>query len=79
MRTLPCCWHTRWEYEDFARSYGYDITGWRGYPVLREVREFVMVTWLIQKAAEDARSATEAAKRISALRTGASRMDWQPF
>jgi aminoglycoside phosphotransferase (APT) family kinase protein len=72
-------WHTRQEYEDFARVYGYDITGWPGYRVLREIREFVMVTWLIQKAAEDARSAAEAAKRITALRTGASRMDWQPF
>jgi aminoglycoside phosphotransferase (APT) family kinase protein len=72
-------WHTRREYEDFARVYGYDITGWPGYPVLREIREFVMVTWLIQKAAEDAQSAAEAAKRIAALRTGASRMDWQPF
>jgi hypothetical protein len=72
-------WHTRQEYEDFARVYGYDITGWPGYPVLREIREFVMVTWLIQKAAEDAQSAAEAAKRITALRTGASRMDWQPF
>ncbi len=72
-------WHTRREYEDFARVYGYDITGWPGYPVLREIREFVMVTWLIQKAAEDAQSAAEAAKRITALRTGASRMDWQPF
>jgi aminoglycoside phosphotransferase (APT) family kinase protein len=47
-------WHTRQEYEDFARVYGYDITRWPGYPVLREAREFVMVTWLIQKAAEDA-------------------------
>jgi hypothetical protein len=72
-------WHTRQEYEDFALVYGYDITGWAGYPVLREIREFVMVTWLIQKAAEDARSAAEATKRIAALRTGASRMDWQPF
>ena len=72
-------WHTREEYEDFARVYGYDIRQWPGYPVLREVREFVMVTWLIQKAAEDARAAAESTKRIAALRTGASRMDWQPY
>ena len=57
-------WHTRQEYEDFARVYGYDIMQWPGYPVLREIREFLMVTWLIQKAAEDARAAAEAAKRI---------------
>ena len=72
-------WHTREEYEDFARAYGYDVRQWEGYPVLREIREFLMVTWLIQKAAAgDAWSATEAAKRITALRTGASRMDWLP-
>jgi aminoglycoside phosphotransferase (APT) family kinase protein len=72
-------WHTRQEYEDFACVYGYDIRTWSGYPAMREIREFVMVTWLIQKAAEDAQSAAEAAKRITALRTGASRIDWQPF
>jgi thiamine kinase-like enzyme len=71
-------WHTREEYEDFARVYGYDIRQWPGYPVMREAREFVMVTWVIQKAAEDAWAASEAAKRIAALRTGASRKDWQP-
>jgi aminoglycoside phosphotransferase (APT) family kinase protein len=72
-------WHTRQEYEDFARVYGYDVRGWAGYPALREVREFLMVTWVSQKAAAgDAWSAAEAAKRITALRTGASRMDWLP-
>jgi thiamine kinase-like enzyme len=72
-------WHTREEYEDFARVYGYDIRQWPGYPVIREAREFLMVTWLIQKAAEDAQAAAEATKRIAALRTGASRKDWQPY
>jgi thiamine kinase-like enzyme len=71
-------WHTRQEYEDFARVYGYDITRWAGYPVMREVREFLMVTWVMQKAAEDPWAAAEAAKRITALRTGSSRKDWQP-
>jgi aminoglycoside phosphotransferase (APT) family kinase protein len=71
-------WHTREEYEDFARVYGYDIRQWPGYPVLREVREFLMVTWVMQKAPEDAWAAAETTKRITALRTGASRKDWQP-
>jgi aminoglycoside phosphotransferase (APT) family kinase protein len=72
-------WHTRQEYEDFARVYGYDIRQWPGYPVMRETREFLMVTWLVQKAAEDAQAAAEATKRITTLRTGGSRMDWQPY
>jgi aminoglycoside phosphotransferase (APT) family kinase protein len=72
-------WHTREEYETFARVYGFDIRQWPGYPVMRAVREFLMVTWIIQGAAGDEILATEAAKRIKALRTGASRKDWQPY
>jgi Ser/Thr protein kinase RdoA (MazF antagonist) len=72
-------WHTREEYDEFARVYGFDIMRWPGYPVMRSVREFLMVTWVIQKAAENEQAAAEARKRISALRTGASRKDWQPY
>jgi hypothetical protein len=61
-----------------VRVYGYDIMTWPGYPVMRAVREFLMVTWIIQKAPESGQAAAEAAKRITALRTGASRKDWQP-
>ena len=72
-------WHTRREYQDFVRVYRYDIMTWPGYPVMRAVREFLMVTWVIQKAPESGQAAAEAAKRITALRTGASRQDWQPY
>jgi aminoglycoside phosphotransferase (APT) family kinase protein len=72
-------WHTREEYQEFARVYGFDIMAWPGYPVMRSVREFLMVTWVIQKAAENEQAAAEARKRISALRTGASRKDWHPY
>jgi thiamine kinase-like enzyme len=72
-------WHTREEYQDFVRVYGYDIMTWPGYPAMRAVREFLMVTWVIQKAPESEQAAAEATKRITALRTGASRKDWQPY
>ncbi len=72
-------WHTREEYETFVRVYGFDIIEWSGYPVMRAVREFLMTTWLIQQAGESERIAAEATKRITALRTGASRMDWKPY
>jgi Ser/Thr protein kinase RdoA (MazF antagonist) len=72
-------WHTPEEYQDFVRVYGYDIMTWPGYPVMQAVREFLMVTWVIQKAPESEQAAAEAAKRIAALRTGASRKDWQPY
>ena len=72
-------WHTRQEYEAFARVYGFDIMLWPGYLVLRSIREFLMVTWVIQIASESNQIAAEARKRISALRTGASRNDWQSY
>jgi aminoglycoside phosphotransferase (APT) family kinase protein len=72
-------WHTREEYQDFVRVYGYDIMTWPGYPAMRAIREFLMVTWVIQKAPEAEQAAAEATKRIAALRTGASRKDWQPY
>jgi aminoglycoside phosphotransferase (APT) family kinase protein len=72
-------WHTRQEYETFVDVYGFDIMQWPGYPVMRSVREFLMVTWVIQQATESERVAKEAAKRIAALRTGVSRKDWEPY
>jgi aminoglycoside phosphotransferase (APT) family kinase protein len=72
-------WHTREEYETFVNVYGFDIMRWPGYPTMRAVREFLMVTWVIQKARESERTAAEARKRIMALRNDASRKDWQPY
>jgi aminoglycoside phosphotransferase (APT) family kinase protein len=72
-------WHTREEYQDFVRVYGFDIMRWPGYPVMRSVRELLMVTWLAQKAGESEHAAAEVRKRITALRTGASRKDWLPY
>jgi Ser/Thr protein kinase RdoA (MazF antagonist) len=72
-------WHTREEYEAFTKVYGYDIMQWPGYPALADIREFIMATWVIQKAGESEKMSAEARKRVNALRTGASRKDWLPF
>jgi Ser/Thr protein kinase RdoA (MazF antagonist) len=72
-------WHTREEYETFARVYGFDIMQWPGYTVMRAIREFLMVTWVIQQAGDSQKAAAEATKRIAALRIGASRKDWDPY
>jgi Ser/Thr protein kinase RdoA (MazF antagonist) len=72
-------WHTHEEYETFTKVYGYDIMQWPGYPMLADIREFIMVTWVVQKAGENEKTAAEARKRVDALRTGASRKDWLPF
>jgi Ser/Thr protein kinase RdoA (MazF antagonist) len=72
-------WHTKEEYREFVDVYGVDIMRWDGYPVLADVREFLMVTWLSQKAGDGPRTAEEVAKRIEALRTGGTRRDWLPY
>lgn len=72
-------WHTREEYDAFVKVYGFDIMQWSGYPILRDIRELHMVTWLSQKADESERTMAEARKRIAFLRSGASRRDWLPY
>ena len=72
-------WHTREQYETFARVYGFDIMQWPGYPVLAAIREFIIVTWIVSKAGEGERTSDEARKRVNALRTGGTRKDWHPF
>ncbi|MBN9735402.1 MULTISPECIES: aminoglycoside phosphotransferase family protein [unclassified Pseudonocardia] len=72
-------WHTADEYREFVRVYGYDLTGWEGYTELADMREIAMTTWLGRRAGESATTAAEVEKRITALRTGASRRGWRPF
>jgi hypothetical protein len=72
-------WHTQAEYEQFVDIYRFDVMDWPGYPVLRDIREFLMVTWLSQKGADDGQAAAEVRKRIASLRSGGSRRDWLPF
>ncbi|OLL76242.1 hypothetical protein Ae168Ps1_4647 [Pseudonocardia sp. Ae168_Ps1] len=72
-------WHTADEYREFVRVYGYDLTDWEGYAELADMREIAMTTWLGRKAGESVATAVEAEKRITALRTGASRRDWGAY
>lgn len=72
-------WHTAEEYARFVEVYGFDVMAWDGYPVLRDVRETLMVGWMAQNIGTDDRTAAEFGKRMRALRTGASRRDWAPF
>ena len=64
-------WHAQAEYEQFVEVYGFDVMKWPGYWCSR-VRQFLMVTWLSQKGADDERAAAEVRKRIASLRSGGS-------
>lgn len=72
-------WHTAEEYAAFTDAYGFDVMAWPGYPVLRDIRELIMVTWLAQNTGESHEIAGEVAKRIADLRRGDGRRDWAPY
>jgi Ser/Thr protein kinase RdoA (MazF antagonist) len=60
-------------YRQFAVAYGFDVRGWSGYALLREVRELTMTTWIMQNIGESAAIAAEFARRVGSLRD----QDWQ--
>ena len=72
-------WHTRTEYESFVHHYGFDVMNWPGYPVLADLREWMMMLWLGAKAAAEPKAAEEFARRVESIRTGGDRRDWRPF
>jgi len=72
-------WHTAAEYHDFVAGYGFDVMSWPGYPVLRDIRELIMVAWLAQNTRESPEVAAEVAKRIEDLRNGDGPRQWAPF
>ncbi|WP_226351572.1 aminoglycoside phosphotransferase family protein [Pseudonocardia sp. ICBG601] len=72
-------WHSRSEYADFVRAYGYDVTQWSGFECLADMREIAMTSWLSKKATESQATAREAGRRISDIRNGAPRTDWGAY
>jgi hypothetical protein len=66
-------------YEQFAATYGVDVRGWAGYPVLREVRQLTMTTWIMQNAGESAAAAAEFSLRVNSLRERDFARAWNTF
>jgi aminoglycoside phosphotransferase (APT) family kinase protein len=67
------------EYREFAGAYGFDVRTWTGYPVLREVRELTMTTWIMQNVGESRAIADEFALRVACLRERDSKRAWNFF
>jgi hypothetical protein len=63
-------WHTDDEYAEFAADYGFDVTSWPGYIVLRNVRELILLTWLAQNSWHMPEIQAEVRGRIADLRAG---------
>ena len=72
-------WHTEAEYRSFVEVYGFDLMTWGGYGTLADMREIAMTSWLGNKAHLTGHAASEAAKRIEAIRSGGNRRNWDPL
>ncbi|MFI5534139.1 phosphotransferase family protein [Kitasatospora sp. NPDC051853] len=55
-------------YERFADLYGFDVTAWSGYEVLRDLRELRMITTNAKRAAAGTSTLAEVVSRIDGLR-----------
>lgn len=62
----------------FIEAYGYDMTAWPGYPVLRDMRELQTLTAVLRNARRDPRAHDELNLRLASLRAGDDR-PWNPF
>lgn len=72
-------WWTDAEYARFVEVYGFDVTAWSGFDVLRAVNEINMTTWIMQNVQESEEIAAEYATRMRTIRAGEPVAAWKPF
>jgi len=65
------------ERDAFTAAYGYDVTAWPGFPVLREIRDFHTLGSYIRLAdTGNEKAATELTFRLDTLKRGDSDAQW---
>ncbi|WP_018502422.1 aminoglycoside phosphotransferase family protein [Parafrankia discariae] len=64
---------------ELARAYGFDVTAWDGFGVLRSVRELKLVTSVVPILASSPTAAAQFAVRLGSLRSGSDRTVWTPY
>ncbi|MFQ6226493.1 phosphotransferase enzyme family protein [Nocardia sp. NPDC002869] len=61
-------WITSQRYAEFVAAYGYDVTEWSGFRLLREIREMRMTCMAAQAAAKEPARLGQARLRVDSLR-----------
>ncbi len=72
-------WYSDSDYAAFVEAYGFDVTEWSGYSVIRDISELKMATWLMQNAGHGDDVAAEVRVRLDSLRNGGAPRRWKPF
>lgn len=67
------------EYEDLVAAYGYDVTRWPGFWVLRELRELKTTTGALSVMHSNPGLRNEFAHRVRTLRDGQRDARWAPY
>jgi Ser/Thr protein kinase RdoA (MazF antagonist) len=70
---------TRDQYDTFVDAYGFDVTEWAGFPVLRRAHEVKMTTWLMQNINESSIIRDEYELRLATIRSGRPGEPWRAF
>ncbi|WP_431953453.1 phosphotransferase family protein [Actinacidiphila sp. bgisy167] len=63
-------------YRRFADTYGWDVTAWSGYRLLRDLRELRMITTNARKAIHAPQSVDEVQRRVAALQRADTGSRW---
>jgi len=71
--------HPPENYRAFVEGYGFDVTTWPGFPVLRQVRELKMVAGALPVLGGNRLVRAEFARRIQSLRDGVDSGGWSPY
>lgn len=67
------------EYHDFVTAYGYDVTTWANFPIMRDVRELTMTTWLMQNVSESPGILAEFISRVASMQADDHTRRWYAF
>ncbi|MEU2177572.1 aminoglycoside phosphotransferase family protein [Nocardia sp. NPDC019219] len=69
-------WISVKQYDEFCDGYGYDVTAWEGFELLRDIREFRMTTMAVQMAATDLKWRKQANHRLRCVRGNSGGRPW---
>lgn len=66
-------------YRELVRSYGFDVTRWKGFPVLREVRELKLITSVLPILSSRPEVRPEFFRRLADVRSGDNSARWARY
>ncbi|OLR95549.1 aminoglycoside phosphotransferase [Actinokineospora bangkokensis] len=67
------------DYRELSRAYGFDVIGWSGFPVLREVRELKLITSVLPIMVSSPQVRPELLRRLRDFRGGDTSARWARY